>query len=276
VEILTTTQQTPSRDWLKVVKTARAKTKIRIWLRSQQSERSVALGKQILQSDLSRHKLDYAALHREGRIEAMAKELGLKDEEGLLAGIGYGKITSRQILTKLIPPETYDAGKKQPEGALGRLFRLAVGRTPDLGVKVSGVGDVLVRFAHCCHPLPGEEIVGFITRGRGVTVHVSGCTRVLESDPQRKVEVTWQDDGETPRPIKIEVACVDRPGLLAAISSAITSANVNIARAQVRTFPDQKALNTFEIMITNTEQLNRVLRSISKVKGVFKAERARG
>ena len=109
-----------------------------------------------------------------------------------------------------------------------------------------------------------------------MTVHVSNCTTVLESDPHRKVEVSWQDNGKTPRPIKIEVSCVDRPGLLAAISAAITGADVNIARAQVRTFPDQKALNTFEVMITNSEQLQRVLRNISRVKGVYKAMRARG
>jgi len=276
VEIITTHQQTPSRDWLKIVKTARAKSKIRNWLKSQQRERSVALGREILEGDLTRYKMDYTALRREGRIDAIAKEFGMKDEESLLASIGYGKITPRQVLSKLVPPEKLEAGKKQPEGTLGRLFRVVSGQKRDLGVKVKGVEDVLVRFARCCHPLPGEEIIGFITRGRGVTVHVSGCPTVLESDPHRRVEVSWQDGGETPRPVKIEVNCVDRPGLLAAISAAITSADVNIARAQVRTFPDQKALNTFEVMIKNSEQLQRVLRNISKVKGVYRAVRASG
>ncbi|MEK6614456.1 MAG: bifunctional (p)ppGpp synthetase/guanosine-3',5'-bis(diphosphate) 3'-pyrophosphohydrolase, partial [Candidatus Binatota bacterium] len=247
VEIITTHQQTPSRDWLKLVKTPRAKSRIRNWLKAQQRERSVLLGRQILESDLSRHKLDYAALRREGRMESIAKELGMKDEESLLAGIGYGKVTPRQALTKLVPAEKLEPGRKQEEGTLERLFRLVSGQKRDFGIKVKGVEDVLLRFARCCHPLPGEAIVGFITRGRGVTVHVTSCPTVLESDPQRKVEVSWQDNGQTPRPIKIEVSCIDRPGLLAAISAAITSAEVNIARAQVRTFPDQKALNTFEV-----------------------------
>ncbi|MBI2985716.1 MAG: bifunctional (p)ppGpp synthetase/guanosine-3',5'-bis(diphosphate) 3'-pyrophosphohydrolase [Deltaproteobacteria bacterium] len=276
VEIITTHQQTPSRDWLKLVKTARAKSKIRNWIKSQQRERSVVLGRQILDSDLSRYKLDYATLRRQGRIDSIARELGMKDEETLLASIGYGKVTPRQVLTKLVPLEKLEPIRKQPEGTLERLFRLVSGQKRDLGIKVQGVEDVLVRFARCCHPLPGENIIGFITRGRGVTVHVSNCTTVLESDPHRKVEVSWQDNGQTPRPIKIEVSCVDRPGLLAAISAAITGADVNIARAQVRTFPDQKALNTFEVMITNSEQLQRVLRNISRVKGVYKAMRAKG
>lgn len=209
-------------------------------------------------------------------MESMAKELGIKDEEALLASIGYGKVTPRQILAKLVSPQKLDAGKKQPEGTLERLFRLVAGQKRYLGVKVKGVEDVLVRFARCCNPLPGEEILGFITRGRGVTVHIASCPAVLESDPHRRVEVSWQDGSQAPRPIKIEVTCVDRPGLLAAISAAITSADVNIARAQVRTFPDQKALNTFEVMITNSDQLRRVLRNISKVKGVYKTTRAMG
>jgi len=276
VEIITMHQQTPSRDWLKLAKTPRAKAHIRNWLKKQQRERGVALGREILESDLGRHKLEYSSLRREGKIEAIAKELGMKDEERLLAGIGYGKLTPRQVLLKLVPAEQLDDGKKQAEGTLERLFRIVSRQKRDLGVRVKGVGDVLVRFARCCHPLPGEDITGFITRGRGVTVHVSSCATVLESDPHRKVEVSWQDGGQTPQPIKIDVSCVDRPGLLAAISAAITGANVNIARAQVRTFEDQKALNTFEVMITDSKQLKRVLANIAKVKGVYKATRARG
>jgi GTP diphosphokinase / guanosine-3',5'-bis(diphosphate) 3'-diphosphatase len=275
VEIITMHQQTPSRDWLKLAKTPRAKAHIRNWLKKQQRERSVALGREILESDFSLHKLDYAALRRDGKIEAIAKELGMKDDEALLASIGYGKIMPRQILLKLVPAEQLDGGKKQAEGTLERLFRIVSRQKRDVGVQVKGVGDVLVRFARCCHPLPGEKITGFITRGRGVTVHVATCPTVLESDPHRKVEVMWQDGGQTARPIKIEVSCVDRPGLLAAISAAITGADVNIARAQIRT-EDEKALNTFEVMITDSAQLKKVLARITKVKGVYKATRARG
>jgi GTP pyrophosphokinase len=145
-----------------------------------------------------------------------------------------------------------------------------------LGIRVKGGEDVLVRFALCCHPLPGEHIIGFITRGRGVTVHTVGCPTVMESDPHRKIEVSWEENGQAPRPVKIEVTCVDQPGLLAAISAAITSADANIARAQIRTFSGQKALNTFEVMIKNSQHLKDVLQNISKVKGVYKAVRARG
>ena len=200
----------------------------------------------------------------------------MKDEETLLSAIGYGRITTRHALAKLLSPEKLDAGPKKADGALESLFRLVSKQKRGLGIRVKGVDDVLVRFALCCHPLPGEQIVGFITRGRGVTVHTVSCPTVLESDPHRKIDVSWEETDQAPRPVKIEVTCVDQPGLLAAISSAITSAEANIARAQVRTFSSQRAINTFEVMIKNSEHLNRVLQNITKVKGVYKAVRGRG
>jgi GTP diphosphokinase / guanosine-3',5'-bis(diphosphate) 3'-diphosphatase len=276
VEIITTQLQTPSRDWLKWVKTPRAKSKIRNWLKTQQRDRSVVLGREILEVDLHRYQLDFATLRNDGKIAWLAKELGMKDEEALLAAIGYGRITTRHVLAKLVPADKLDPGLKKAGGSLESLFRLVAKQKRGLGIRVKGGDDVLVRFALCCHPLPGEHIVGFITRGRGVTVHTVGCPTVLESDPHRKIDVSWEENGQSPRPVKIEVTCVDQPGLLAAISSAITSAEANIARAQVRTYSSQRAINTFEVMIKNSEHLKQVLQNISKVKGVYKAVRARG
>ncbi len=276
VEIITTQQQTPTRDWLKWVKTPRAKSKIRNWLKSQQRDRSVVLGREILEGDLHRYQLDFQSLRDSGKIDWVIKELGIKDEEAFLAALGYGRITTRQVLVKLIPPDKLDSGAKKAEGALENLFRLVSTQKRGLGIRVKGVDDVLIRFALCCHPLPGERIIGFITRGRGVTVHTVGCPTVLESDPHRKIDVSWEENLLIPRPVKIEVTCVDQPGLLASISSAITSADANIARAQVRTYSSQRAVNTFEVMIRNSDHLKQVLQNISKVKGVYKAVRGRG
>jgi GTP pyrophosphokinase len=273
VEIITTHEQTPSRDWLKVAKTPRAKSRIRAWMALQQRERSVALGREILEGDFSRHGLDYQELQAEGTITTLGRDLGVKNEEGLLANVGYGKVMSRQVLARLLPADKLKGDKKQLEGGLERLFRLVGSR--DRGVRVKGIEDVLVRFARCCHPLPGEEIAGIITRGRGVTVHVASCPTGLEADPERRVEVSWSKDGQAPRAVKIEVSCTDEPGLLAAISSAISEAGVNIARAHIRTFSD-KAISTFEIMIGSSDQLRDVLQDISKVKGVYKATRVQG
>ena len=273
VEIITTQEQTPSRDWLKVVKTPRARSRIHAWITSQQRERSMALGHEILEGDFSRHGLDYRELRAQGTLETLGRELGVKDEEGLLAGVGYGKVMPRQVLARLLPAEQIAGDEKQMEGGLERLFRLVGAR--DRGVRVKGIEDVLVRFARCCNPLPGEDIAGIITRGRGVTVHVASCPTGLEGDPERRMEVGWSDDAQMPRAVKIEVSCADEPGLLAAISSVISEAGVNIVRAHIRTF-DGKAVNAFEIMIGSSDQLRQVLQDISRVEGVFEASRVQG
>jgi guanosine-3',5'-bis(diphosphate) 3'-pyrophosphohydrolase len=274
-EIITTASQTPSKDWLNFVKTSRARQKIRNWIKHQQRTRSVAVGREILERDLSRYRLDLGKLRKEGRLTRLISDLSQRDEETLLASIGYGKITSHQVLAKLLPAEALQQKPVQEESTLKRLFR-KMARQTKAGVRVSGVEDVLVRFGKCCDPLPGERILGFITRGRGVTVHAVDCPRVLESDAQRRVEVVWEDGAAGPRPVTVEVVCIDEPGLLAAMSKAISSAGVNISRAHVRSVPDKKAVNTFEVVVSSADQLNRVIRSIGKVRGVMKVARARG
>jgi GTP pyrophosphokinase len=135
--------------------------------------------------------------------------------------------------------------------------------------------DILVRFGRCCNPLPGERITGFITRGRGVTVHGADCPQVLETDARRSVDVHWERNDEVLRPAKLEVTCVDEPGMLAAMTKAISSTGVNISRAQVRSTPDRTALNTFEVMVADIEGLNRLIRNLGRVRGVLKVGRVR-
>jgi len=274
VEIVSTANQAPSKDWLKLVKTSRAKARIRAYIKGQQSSRSVAVGREILERDLARHQLDYAKLRGDGTLRGIAEALGEKDEDTLIASIGYGKVTAQQVLARILPAEEIERRRDKAEGRLQRLFRL-VSRQAKSGVQVSGVEDVLVRFGKCCSPLPGERITGFITRGRGVTVHAVDCPKVLESDPQRRIEVQWEDGKGTPRAVKVEVTCVDRPGLLAAMSKAISSAGINISRAHVHALGDRKAQNVFEIMVASADELNRVMRSLGRVRGVMKVARVR-
>jgi GTP pyrophosphokinase len=274
VEIVTTTNQAPSKDWLKLVKTSRAKARIRAYVKAQQSSRSMAVGREILERDLARHQLDYAKLRGDGTLRRVAQELGEKDEDALIASVGYGKVTAHHVLAKILPVEELERRRDKAEGRLQRLFRL-VSRQSKSGVQVSGVEDVLVRFGKCCSPLPGERITGFITRGRGVTVHALDCPKVLESDPQRRIEVQWEDGKGTPRAVKVEVTCVDRPGLLAAMSKAISSAGINISRAHVHALGDRKAQNVFEVMVASADELNRVMRNLGRVRGVMKVARVR-
>jgi GTP diphosphokinase / guanosine-3',5'-bis(diphosphate) 3'-diphosphatase len=280
VEIITTPQQTPSKDWLKIVKSPRTSAKIRAWIKAQQRTRSVDLGREILERDLGRHKLELGKLRKEGKLEAVFSEFGLKDEEGLLAAVGYGRITPHQVLSKLLPAEALkEQAAAKPEGALRKLFRLVARqpgrpvRTAPGGVRVSGVEDMLVRFGRCCNPLPGEAIAGFITRGRGVTVHSSGCPRVMESDPARRVDVVWDNAASVLRSVRVEVVSVDQPGMLASISRVISSSGVNIARAEVRTDGQEQAISSFQLMVSNADMLNQLMRSIGKLRGVLRVSR---
>ncbi|MBI4515109.1 MAG: bifunctional (p)ppGpp synthetase/guanosine-3',5'-bis(diphosphate) 3'-pyrophosphohydrolase [Deltaproteobacteria bacterium] len=277
VEIITTATQTPSSDWLNFVKTSRAKARIRSWIKYQQRARSIAVGREILERDLARYDLDLGKLRKDGKLAAAVSGLSVRDEDTLLAAVGYGKITAHQVMVYVVPPEQLKAAAAaHEESALKRLFRMVRRQAPG-GVRVSGVEDMLVRFGKCCDPLPGERILGFITRGRGVTVHTIDCPRVLESDPQRRVEVVWEDGAQKAlRPVTVEVTCVDEPGLLAAMSKAISGTGVNISRAQVKSEPDKHALNSFEVMVGDANQLNRVIRALSKVRGVTRVARARG
>jgi GTP diphosphokinase / guanosine-3',5'-bis(diphosphate) 3'-diphosphatase len=274
VEIITTASQTPSKDWLKFVKSSRAKQKIRNWIKYQQRTRSVALGTEILERDLSRHQLSLGKMRKDGRLKELLHNLSLKDEDTLVAAVGYGRLTTRQVLSRILTPQELDNGQAKPESAFRRLFRM-VGKSAKAGVRVSGEGDMLVRFGRCCDPLPGERILGFITRGRGVTVHAVDCPHVLQTDPQRRIEVAWDDEPSAPRSVPVEVVCIDEPGLLAGITKAISGVGVNISRAQVRSMPDKRAVNSFELMVASAEQLNRVMRAVGKVRGVMKVSRAR-
>jgi guanosine-3',5'-bis(diphosphate) 3'-pyrophosphohydrolase len=282
VEVTTAERQTPGKDWANHVVTARAKSRIRQWLRAQQAERSLELGVSLIDRELEPLGLSVTQLRSKSRFEPALKEFSHRDVDSLIAAVGYGILTVAQVLGKVLTPDELKLyrgekgtqpipaapGEKDPR--LVKEQRRAIGNA----VIVSGVGDMLVRFARCCNPLPGEAITGFITRGRGVTVHLAGCPHALATDPQRRVPVVWKAGDETPRPIRLEVLCVDQPGLLAAMSKAIAAAGVNISTAEVKTAGnDGRALSLFELKVTNAAQLNNLMHSIAAIDGVMRVSR---
>ncbi|MFZ0887350.1 MAG: bifunctional (p)ppGpp synthetase/guanosine-3',5'-bis(diphosphate) 3'-pyrophosphohydrolase [Candidatus Binataceae bacterium] len=279
IEVLTSERQNPGKDWLHFAATARAKSRIRQWLRSQEAERSIELGVSILDNELVALKLTVAQLKREGRLEAVLKDFSQRDVDSLIGALGYGIITPAQLFAKLLTPDElrlYRAGKapQPPEGAEKERPSKEARRVAANAVVVSGIGDMLVRFARCCNALPGEAITGFITRGRGVTIHRLGCSRSLEADPLRRVPVVWKAGEQTPRPIRLEVLCVDKPGLLAAMSKAIASAGVNISTAEVKaSSTDGRALSVFELTVSSGSQLDTVMHSIAGIEGVMRVSR---
>jgi guanosine-3',5'-bis(diphosphate) 3'-pyrophosphohydrolase len=272
VEIITSAQQTPGKDWLKIVNTTKAKARIRQWVKAQQRERSVALGRELLERELSRYHLDLSALRKKGKLDTILTALNVKDEETLLAALGYGQFTVGSVLPHIIPQPDADQGQTADAIELEKI-RQKPATDSTSAVRVGGIGDVLVRFGRCCNPLPGEPIRGVITRGRGVTVHTKDCHRLLESDPQRHVAVNWENGSDYLRPIKIEVLCEDRPGLLAAMTKTISETGLNISSADVRTLPDKRAKDIFEVMVGSADDLDRVMRNLGKVRGVVKVAR---
>jgi GTP pyrophosphokinase len=272
IEIITSTQQTPGKDWLKIVNTSKAKARIRQWVKSQQRERSVALGRELLERELGRHHLELASLRKQGQLDTTLATLGFKDEETLFAALGYGQTTVGSVLPQFVSQPDRAQGQNADTIELEKIKQKPLSESTS-AVRVGGVGDVLVRFGRCCNPLPGEPIRGVITRGKGVTIHARECHRLLESDPQRHIEVSWENGSDYLRPIKIEVLCEDRPGLLAAMSKAISESGLNISNADVRTLPDRRARDIFEIMVGNTKDLDRVMRNLNKVRGVVKVTR---
>lgn len=277
VEVLTSKTHVPSKDWLRFVQSSKAKQRIRAFLKTEERARSLAVGMELLGKDLRKVKLSLKKLESGGKMLEVAEQLGLKTEGDLYAEVGYGKISTTKILSLLVPNAAEAADEPRPAPSpLERIFqRAAKASREKAGIKVSGFDDILVRFAKCCEPLPGDRIVGFITRGRGVTVHDAECSHALQADPQRRVEVYWDEGASAPRRIRLVVHSQDQIGLLANVSAAITNHGANINSAQCTTSDFGKAVNSFELTIKDAPQLERIHRAIEMVPGVIKVDRLR-
>ena len=274
IEIITNPNQRPNKDWLKLVKTARARTKIRWLLRQEQRDKAVALGTDLVDKALRKH--DTTLARADKQLQVAARELHCVTVDEMIIQVGYGKITTQQVLEKALPEIAKKDGTaptEKAESMLKTLLRKVTRRTSSTGIKVAGEDDVLVRFAKCCSPLPGDLVVGFITRGRGVTVHRRDCDKGLDLDPDRRIDVEWDGTSKTQHEVAIQVLCADKPGLLAHISQSFTDQGVNISQAHCRATDDGRAVNTFHASVRDLDQLKGVIRALSRIKGVFSVDR---
>ncbi len=273
VEILTSPHAHPSKDWLTFVKTSRAQARIRQYIRAEEQRRSLEIGKELAEKDLRKYGLSLTRVEKSGELVKAGEKLGYRGVDDLLAAVGYGKVTSAQLLAHLLPQDQLAAPPppEAPPSRLSEIFR-KVARRSLTGVRVSGVDDILVRYGKCCNPVPGDAIVGFITRGRGVTVHTATCDKVLETATERRVDVTWDVKGDFKRSVALRVVGTDRPGLLAKISKTFGEADVNISQATVKTAAE-KAIFDLEVTIGDLKQLNGIMRSIERIDGVQSVNR---
>jgi GTP pyrophosphokinase len=282
IEVITSPSQTPSKDWLKIVKSSRAKAKIRAYIKLQERERGGKLGQEILDRALRPYGHTLAKMERAGEVMKLAQHFHAKTLEEFYILVGYGRITMDEVIPLVVPQEALnmkiEAAKEQDESFLKKVFKAATKRSETRNaITVANLDDVLIRFGRCCNPLPGDSIIGFITRGRGVTVHTATCTKALDNDPERRVDVRWNisDKKAVKRHVKIRILSQDEPGLLAIMSQTITSCGVNIASANIRTTKDKKAIALFDVEVSDIAQLQKVTSALEGKKGVITVERMR-
>jgi guanosine-3',5'-bis(diphosphate) 3'-pyrophosphohydrolase len=265
VEVVTSKNHNPSKDWLNFVKTVKARQRIRQWIKTQEWERSLSLGREMCEKAFRKHKLNFAALMKTEDMGAVVSHFGFKSLDDLIVSVGYGKITPLQIVRRIEP-------KTAPEEDPGSLISKIVGperkKKDRLGVVVKGIDDVLVRFAKCCQPVPGDDITGYITRGQGVTVHRTSCVNALKMNPDRQIDVEWSTQSSETFPVKIRVTSFDRVGLLADIVGSISKSGANIHSAQTGTRSDGTVDSQFSIGVENKEHLRQILAAIKKVRMV--------
>ncbi len=260
VMIMRSPKQTPSKDWLRIAKTSRAKTKIRTWLRTQEREQSISLGREMLERKLK-------SLHaRDVDFDELASLSSFKTVDDMLAALGFGRVSVNQVVHKLLPEE--------PKKAAPAEQKAPSRKTDASGIIVRGVDGLLVRFAKCCRPIPGDNIIGFITRGRGITVHRASCPYVSEIDSERLVPVSWAQDIRETHEIEFSVLCEDRPGMLSAITSVIGTQEINIATMKVNQMGNGNSLCSLKVMVKNLSQLEDLFARIRKLQGVLSIERA--
>jgi GTP pyrophosphokinase len=271
-EIITSKNAHPSKDWLKFVKSVKARSKIRQWIKAQEKDRSLTLGREMCEKAFRKYRLNFNTLLKSEEMQKVVEDFGFKTADDLIANVGYGKITPLQLIRKFEPkPDAEETQKSIFDKLIGRVRK----RKPKGGVIVKGVDDILIRFGKCCQPVPGDPIIGYITRGYGVTIHRTSCVNALKLNPDRQIDVEWNQEIIETYPVKILIRSYDRVGLLADVVGNISKNNANIISAKTETRENKMVESFFTIDVEDTEHLNKILAAIKKVKHVYSAQRIR-
>jgi GTP pyrophosphokinase len=269
VEIITTSGHRPSKDWLKFVKSQKAKSRIKQWIKNEERQKSLKLGEELLEKSLRRHGLDLS-LARSKEILNVARAFRIKTHEDLFVAVGYGRISAHQIVNKLLPES--ERGKKKTVKAQPPK------PVEERGIILKGVDNIMFHRTKCCYPLPGEKVIGFVTRGKGVSIHAVDCP-MLEAnaiDKDRLVEVEWASDGKTTYTAKILAYTIDKTGLLAEMSAVISTNNININHIDASVTSDRRARFNFILEVKDKQQLDDLIKKLSHIKGVIEVRRFKG
>jgi GTP pyrophosphokinase len=274
VEIVTQAGHKPSRDWLNFVATSRARNKIKHTIHAEEKTRAMELGRKLFEKEARRYDLNPKTIVDGAEFARALAEFAVSKPDDLFAAIGYGKIQPKQVLVRLVPADTLR--EKPPEGAVASVVRRVLG-TGEEKIKVRGFDDLMVFRARCCNPIRGEKIVGYITRGKGVSVHSATCPNVVNLlyDPERRIDVEWDKSDAVARyTVKLTMEVEDRKGLLAAVSAKIADINTNIKNMEARTDDGAHARIDMTVEISDLKHLEKVIKSLRGVEGVLGVERA--
>jgi len=270
ISIVTQKNHHPSKDWLNFVKTVKARSKIRQWIKTQEKDKSITMGREMCEKAFHKHRLNFNVLLKTDEMVQAAEHFGFKTTDDLIASVGYGKITPLQIVNRFVRK---GESKSPDESLLNKLIGRVRKKKPQAGVVVKGIDDVLLRFGKCCQPVPGDSITGYITRGYGITVHRANCVNALKMNPDRQIDVEWSEEITETYPVQIRVRAYDRVGLLADIAEGISKNGSNILNATTETNNDSVVDSYFTIAVEGTDHLRRVLSTIKKVKQVQEVRR---
>ena len=275
VEIITQTGHKPSRDWLGVVRSSRARNKIKHWLNIHQRERAIEIGRKLVDKEARKYRISVKDI-KDDQFQRIASDYGLGGPDDLMAGIGYGKYSARQVLGKLAPATEEPTAPAEEESAIGSVVRRVFGGDHSNAIRVKGHGDLLVYRARCCNPIRGEAVVGYVTRGKGVAVHSVNCPNVLNLmyEPERRIDVEWGKEEGAPSafPIKLTVFCDDRFGMLKQITAVISDTKTNIRNIGARTENGQANVDIV-IEIEDLKHLENIIQGVRKIPGVHDVQR---
>ena len=270
VEILQSKNHHPSKDWLEFVVTSRARSRIRTYLRTEERKHAVKLGKDLLEKEMRKSGMSLTRFLKSKHAQEVFSRFRVGNDDELFARIGIGKLALPSVMEVIVPSEPEERESLRP-GFFERTVQ-RVSADDGAGIRIQGMDNMLVRFAQCCNPVPGDAVTGWITRGRGVSVHRRGCPRVLELDPERRVQVSWGSDVHVDLPVSLRVMTDDRSGILAAVSSVFSANGVSISEASCLS-KDGRAENMFHFRVGDIDRLREIMRGVAKVRGVLDVER---
>jgi GTP pyrophosphokinase len=271
VEVMTSPTQSPSREWINMVVTSRARHKIRHWLNTEQKHRSLDLGRKLIEREAKRLRVQWRKLVAENALDGVLSEYGLAKLDDLYADVGYGKVSPRSVVERFANPEQPVTDEGVLQRAVRKIFPFS---STSAAIKVKGYDDLMTYLATCCNPLPGEPITGFVTRGKGVAVHSKSCPNIknLMFNPDREIAVEWADQRQTQFQVELEIVMEDRQGILARVVSTIANLKTNIRQMDSRA-GDGRATVELMLEIADMKHLEKVTRSISGLDGVLNVER---